>query len=121
MSIETRPLGDGEDPYLIIERSETFQDLRHRYRRFIFPMGAAFLVWYFLLIIAAGWFPDWMAVPVWGSVNRGMVFALSEFVTTFGIAWLYTRYANRNIDPEATELRLEFEALVASRDEEAGR
>ena len=57
MSGESRTMGAEEDPYLIIERSDMFQDLRHRYRRFIFPMGAAFLIWYFLLIIAAGWAP----------------------------------------------------------------
>lgn len=116
--LDTRTLGDGEDPYLIIERSDMFRDLRSRYRRFIFPMGAAFLTWYFLLIIAAGWFPEWMAEPVWGSINRGMVFALSEFATTFGIAWLYTRYADNNIDPEATLLKAEFDTLVAAQDME---
>ena len=117
MSSEARTLGDGEDPYLVIERSDMFQDLRTRYRRFIFPMGAAFLIWYFLLIIAAGWAPEWMATPVWGSINRGMIFALSEFATTFGIAWLYTRYADNNIDPEATQLKNEFDALVASQED----
>lgn len=106
-------LNQGEDPYLIVERSEMFRDLRHRYRRFIFPMGVVFLTYYFLLIIAAGWAREWMATPVWGSINVGMVFALSEFVTTFGIAWLYTKYADRNIDPESAQLKAEFDALVA--------
>jgi uncharacterized membrane protein (DUF485 family) len=43
-----------EDPYLVVERSPKFRDLRGRYRRFVFPMGAAFLIWYFLLMYAAG-------------------------------------------------------------------
>lgn len=117
MSGESRTMGAEEDPYLIIERSDMFQDLRHRYRRFIFPMGAAFLIWYFLLIIAAGWAPEWMAEPVWGSINRGTIFALSEFATTFGIAWLYTHYADNNIDPEATLLKNEYDALVAGEEQ----
>jgi uncharacterized membrane protein (DUF485 family) len=106
--------GQGDDPYLVIERTPMFQDLRHRYRIFIFPMGVVFLTYYFLLIIAAGWAPEWMATPVWGAVNIGMVFALSEFVTTFLIAWLYTRYADRAIDPEANLLKAEFDELVAA-------
>ena len=120
MSTTERPVpapGAGastEDPYLVVERSPKFRDLRGRYRRFVFPMGAAFLIWYFLLMYAAGWHREWMATPVWGSINIGMIFALSEFVTTFGIAWLYTWYADNNIDPERYELKAEVEMLQAA-------
>jgi uncharacterized membrane protein (DUF485 family) len=100
-----------EDPYLVVERSPKFRDLRGRYHRFIFPMGAAFLIWYFLLMYLAGWHRAWMATPVWGAINIGMIFALSEFATTFGIAFIYTRYADRNIDPGRHELRAEVEHL----------
>jgi uncharacterized membrane protein (DUF485 family) len=39
----------------------------------------------------------------------GLIMGLLQFVTTFGITWLYVRHANRNLDPLATELRDELE------------
>lgn len=104
-----------EDPYLVVERSPKFRDLRNRYRRFIFPMGAVFMVWYLLLIYCAGWQREWMAQPVFGAITVGYVFALLQFVSTFAIAILYTWYADNNIDPEATELKAEVERLDALR------
>lgn len=104
-----------EDPYLVVERSPKFRDLRNRYRRFIFPMGAVFMVWYLLLIYCAGWQREWMAQPVAGAITVGYVFALLQFVSTFAIAFLYTWYADNNIDPEATELKAEVERLDALR------
>lgn len=120
MSTTQRPVppsgvGPDEDPYLVVERSPKFRDLRSRYRRFIFPMGAFFLAYYFLLMYLAGWHRDLMATPVIGAVNVGTLLALSQFVTTFGIAWLYTRYADARIDPERYELKAEVETLQAAR------
>lgn len=121
MSTTARPTPGGgpesidlsENPYLVVERSAKFRDLRSRFRRFVFPMGVFFLGYYFLLMYMAGWHREWMATPVWGSINIGTVFALTQFVTTFLIAWLYTRYADRNIDPERYELKAEVEQLQA--------
>jgi uncharacterized membrane protein (DUF485 family) len=96
-----------EDPYLVVERSPKFRDLRSRYRRF--------MAWYLLLIYCAGWQRAWMAKPVFGSVTVGFVFALLQFISTFAIAIAYTRYADKNIDPEATELKAEVERLDALR------
>ena len=104
-----------DDPYLVVEQSPKFRDLRSRYRRFIFPMGALFMAWYLLLIYCAGWQRAWMATPVFGAITIGYIFALLQFVSTFAIAILYTRYADKNIDPEATELKAEVERLDALR------
>jgi uncharacterized membrane protein (DUF485 family) len=101
------------DPYLVVEQSARFRDLRHRYRRFIFPMGAVFMIWYLLLIYCAGWQREWMGQRVAGAITVGYVFALLQFVSTFGIAIFYTRYADKYIDPEATELKAEVERLDA--------
>jgi uncharacterized membrane protein (DUF485 family) len=104
-----------DDPYLVVEQSPKFRDLRSRYRRFIFPMGALFLGWYLLFIYCAGWQREWMATKVTGAITIGYVFALLQFVSTFLIAFLYTRYADNRIDPEATELKAEVERLDALR------
>jgi uncharacterized membrane protein (DUF485 family) len=104
-----------DDPYLVVEQSPKFRGLRSRYRRFIFPMGALFLGWYLLFIYCAGWQREWMATPVSGAITIGYIFALLQFVSTFLIAFLYTRYADNRIDPEATELKAEVERLDALR------
>jgi uncharacterized membrane protein (DUF485 family) len=104
-----------DDPYLVVEKSEKFQHLRHRYRAFIFPMGVLFMAWYLLLIYCAGWQREFMGTKLAGAITVGYVFALLQFVSTFAIAITYTKWADKYIDPEATELKAEVERLDAER------
>ncbi len=108
---ETLKVGGTPDPeaYLKAQRSPQFTELRTRYRGFAFPMTVAFLVWYFMFVFASVFAPAWMAQPVWGNVNRGVIFGLLQFVTTGLITWLYVRHANRKLDPLATEIREDLE------------
>lgn len=103
--------GGTPDPeaYVAAQRSPAFIELRKRYRGFAFPMTVAFLVWYFAFVFAAVFAPHWMAVPVWGNINRGIIFGLLQFVSTGLITWAYVRHANRKLDPLATEIREELE------------
>jgi uncharacterized membrane protein (DUF485 family) len=41
------------------------------------------------------------------------VFGILQFVSTFVIAWMYSRYADAKIDPVADRLRAELEAEAA--------
>jgi uncharacterized membrane protein (DUF485 family) len=43
-------------------------------------------------------------VQVWGPVNVGILFALSEFVVAWLIAFVYARVASRTFDPMAAEI-----------------
>jgi uncharacterized membrane protein (DUF485 family) len=86
-----------------------FQELRHRLRSFVFPMTAAFLGWYLLYVLLACYAPSFMATKLVGNINVGLVFGLLQFVSTFAITWAYVRYADRKLDPLATELRGELE------------
>ncbi len=97
------------EAYVRAQTSPQFVELRSRYRRFAFPMTAAFLIWYFAFVLTAVFAPGWMAQPVWGSVNRGIVFGLLQFVTTALITFLYVRHANTRLDPLAAEIRDEME------------
>jgi uncharacterized membrane protein (DUF485 family) len=45
---------------------------------------------------------------VWGHINRGLLFGLLEFVSTFGIAYVYSVRAEKEIDPLAAELLERF-------------
>jgi uncharacterized membrane protein (DUF485 family) len=39
-----------------------------------------------------------------GNLNVAFFFGILQFVSTFLIAYLYSRYANRRLDPLAAEL-----------------
>ena len=99
------------DAYLEMQKSPEFQELRHRYRGFAFPMTAAFLAWYFAFVFAAVFAPGWMGTPVPVFGNIGIVFGLLQFVTTGLITWAYVRHANNKLDPLATEIREEMEGV----------
>ncbi len=86
-----------------------FVELRRRLRTFVFPMTVVFLTWYFLYVLCSAFARDFMAHKLVGNINVGLVFGLLQFVTTFGIAYLYSRYANRRLDPLADKLRHEIE------------
>ena len=62
-----------------------FADLRRRFRSFVFPMTALFLVWYFLYVLLAAYAPDFMANKVFGNINVGLLLGLGQFVSTFAI------------------------------------
>ncbi|MCK0173053.1 DUF485 domain-containing protein [Mycobacterium sp. 852013-51886_SCH5428379] len=97
------------EQYLAMQASPEFQDLRHRLRRFVFPMSAAFLIWYASYVLLGAFAHDFMAIQVWGNINVGLLIGIGQFVTTFLITGIYVRYANRVIDPRATALREELE------------
>ncbi|RJL30470.1 DUF485 domain-containing protein [Bailinhaonella thermotolerans] len=82
-----------------------FAELRSRFRRFAFPMTVAFLLWYLLYVVLSAYARGFMSTKLFGNINVALVFGLLQFVTTFLIAWWYGRYAERRLDPLATELR----------------
>ena len=90
-----------------IQSSEKFQSLRRRHRRFVFPVLALALLWYLAYVLLAGYAPAFMATPVFGRVNIGLLIGLAQVVTTFVITMVYVSYANRRLDPLAAELRAE--------------
>ena len=86
-----------------------FQVLRHRLRSFVFPMTALFLGWYLLYVLLASYAPSFMAIKLFGNINVGLVFGLLQFVSTFLITFLYVRFADRKLDPLASQLRNDIE------------
>ena len=99
--------------YERFQGSAEFQELRRRFRRFAFPMTAAFLSWYLLYVVLSGWARGFMGTELVGSINVALVFGLLQFVSTFAIASLYSRHAERRLDPVADELRAEILAADA--------
>jgi len=95
--------------YERVQQGAEFQELRRRFRAFAFPATAAFLVWYLLYVVLSGWARDFMGTKVIGFINIALIFGLLQFVSTFLIAWQYSRHAERRLDPLADKLRAEVE------------
>lgn len=110
-----------ETDFVAIQREPRFQELRRRHRSFVFPLAVLFLLWYFLYVLLADYAHDFMSIKVWGSINVGLIFGLLQFVTTFGITTWYVSYANRKLDPIATEIRAEIEGPAAARSATSGQ
>ncbi|MEU9925615.1 DUF485 domain-containing protein [Streptomyces griseoluteus] len=116
-----RPRGEAEreiaeararDVYLAVQQSEAFQEVRSRYRRFVVPGAAAFLVWYVGYVVTATAAPGLMARPVIGAVNVGMLAGLGQFASTFLLTWAYARHARLRRDRPALELRWDTQELT---------
>ena len=103
-----------ETDYQRVQRSPEFQDLRRRFRNFVFPMTALFLAWYFLYVLLANYAPAFMSQRVSGNITVGLLFGLGQFVSTFVITMTYARWANQKQDAVAESLREHIEngALV---------
>jgi uncharacterized membrane protein (DUF485 family) len=99
--------------YLAVQAGPEFQELRTRLRRFVFPMTAFFLIWYATYVVLGAFAHDFMATPVWGNINVGLLVGLGQFVTTFVITGLYVRFANRELDPRAEAIRSQVKADLA--------
>jgi uncharacterized membrane protein (DUF485 family) len=106
---EGRDRAGSAETYLEVQRSPEFQKLRKALRSFVFPMTAAFFLWYLLYVVLSAYARDFMEVKIVGHINVALVFGLLQFVTTFLIAWWYARYAGRVLDPQADALKARVE------------
>ncbi|MGE7389079.1 DUF485 domain-containing protein [Streptomyces sp. NPDC004126] len=91
--------------YLEVQRSAAFQEVRGRYRRFVVPATAGFLLWYVAYVAAATAAPGFMARPVAGAVNVALLAGLGQFLSTFLLTWAYARHARLRRDRAALDLR----------------
>ena len=90
-----------------IENDSRFKDLHRRKALFLWGLMVFSVVFYFALPIGAAYMTDVFKVKVWGVINVGLLFALTEFVVAWGIAFFYSRKAS------------EFDALAAEINREA--
>ncbi|HEX8121336.1 MAG TPA: DUF485 domain-containing protein [Solirubrobacteraceae bacterium] len=81
------------------EESPEFQELVQRQRRFIVPATIFFLGWYLGFIILAGYAKDFMGRSIYEGFTVGYGLALTQFLMTWGLGWLYMRKASRDFDP----------------------
>jgi uncharacterized membrane protein (DUF485 family) len=88
-----------------LHASAEFQRLLKAKRNFVIPATIFFLVYYFALPLSNGLAPDLMNTKVIGKINLAYLFALSEFVMAWLLAYFYISRANKVFDPLAAAVR----------------
>jgi uncharacterized membrane protein (DUF485 family) len=78
-----------------IDSDPRFRELHDHKTRFLWGLMAFSVVYYFLLPIGAAYFADLYKVKVWGPINVGLLFALSQFLVAWGIAYYHARRASQ--------------------------
>ncbi|MEQ4300688.1 DUF485 domain-containing protein [Plantactinospora sp. B6F1] len=119
MSTDTpAPASAPADRYVAVQQSDEFVGLRKALRGFVFPMTVAFFLWYALYVILSAYARGFMRHELADNINVALVFGLLQFVSTFLIAWFYSRYAGRKLDPIADRIRAELNGVTDERKEE---
>ncbi|MFD2614232.1 DUF485 domain-containing protein [Paenibacillus gansuensis] len=88
-----------------IARSRSFKLLMRRKKRFLFPMTAFFLIFYFLLPVLTS-YTDVLNEPALGPISWAWVFAFAQFVMTWTLCIVYSRKAAR-FDEDVERIREE--------------
>ncbi|MFA5170334.1 MAG: DUF485 domain-containing protein [Sulfuriferula sp.] len=87
-----------------IDADPRFQALHRKKTFFLWSLMIFSIIYYFLLPVGAAYYTDIFKIKVWGPVNIGILFALSEFVVAWFIAVIYSRRANAEFDSMAQEI-----------------
>ncbi len=86
-----------------------FQVLHRKKQGFLAGLMIFSVVFYFMLPIGAAYFQDLFKVKVWGVVNVGLLFALTQFVVAWLVAFYYSRRAGSEFDRLAREIAADYE------------
>ncbi|MFE7135288.1 DUF485 domain-containing protein [Streptomyces sp. NPDC057638] len=105
----TRTAQPTTEDFVAMQRSPEFGELRHTYRSFAFPLTIAFIAWYLLYVLLSNYAGDFMGTQLFGNINVALVLGLAQFLTTFLIAWLYSRHAAAKLDPRADAIKARME------------
>jgi uncharacterized membrane protein (DUF485 family) len=106
--VTTEVPSSSTERYQEVQQSEEFGRLRHAVRSFVFPMTIAFFLWYALYVLLSAYARGFMSAKLVGNINVALVLGLLQFVSTFLIAWYYSRYAATRIDPLAEKIHAEL-------------
>ncbi len=87
-----------------IAKNPKFVELHHKKAAFLFGWWIFSLIFYFLLPIGAAYAPGLFKIKIIGVINFGYLFALSQFLVSWGISLYYARVAERDFDRLTREL-----------------
>ena len=98
-----------------INADPRFQALHSKKTFFLSGLMIFSVIFYFLLPLGAAYWPEVFKVKVWGVVNVAILFALTEFIVAWVIAFVYSRRANAQFDAMAMELIKDAEKIGAGK------
>ncbi len=78
-----------------IYASEDYRRLIQRKTRTVVVLTVFFVVYYFLLPVSVGTWPELMETKVWGNVSLAYAYAFSQFLMAWAVAFAYMRRAER--------------------------
>ncbi|ONN64964.1 hypothetical protein BTM36_19275 [Herbaspirillum sp. VT-16-41] len=68
---------------------EKIDAISRRQFRLVALLMAAFLGYYFLMLLGAAYFSTVFSIRIWGNINIGMLFTVSQYFMAGVIAWIY--------------------------------
>ncbi|MDH5176460.1 MAG: DUF485 domain-containing protein [Gammaproteobacteria bacterium] len=90
-----------------------FEALHRKKQGFLTGLMLFSVAFYFLLPVGAAYFQEVFRIRVWGVVNVGLLFALSEFGVAWLVAFIYSRRAGSEFDRLAREIATDYERVRA--------
>lgn len=106
---DDRPALPPTEEFVEMQQSEEFGELRRAHRSFAFPLTIGFIAWYLVYVLLSNYAGDFMGTKVGGNINVAFVLGLAQFLTTFLIAWWYSRHAAAKLDPKAEAIKSRME------------
>ncbi|MFD7297456.1 DUF485 domain-containing protein [Streptomyces sp. NPDC059897] len=97
------------EKFIEVQEGAEFGELRRAHRSFAFPLTIAFIAWYLVYVLLSNYAGDFMGTKVAGNINVAFVLGLGQFLTTFLIAWWYSRHAAAKLDPKAEAIKSRLE------------
>ncbi|EGG43919.1 MULTISPECIES: DUF485 domain-containing protein [Streptomyces] len=97
------------EEFTAVQQSAEFGELRRTHRSFAFPLTIAFIAWYLVYVLLSNYAGDFMGTKLFGNINVALVLGLAQFLTTFLIAWWYSRHAAAKLDPKADAIKARME------------
>lgn len=106
---EPTPRTPSTAEFVEVQQSAEFGELRSAHRSFAFPLTIAFIAWYLLYVLLSIYAGGFMDTKLIGNVNVALALGLAQFLTTFLIAWWYSRHAATKLDPKAAAIKSRME------------
>jgi len=76
-----------------IDADPRFRELHAKKSSFLWGLMIFSVIYYFLLPIGAAYFTDLFKIKLRGVINFGLIFAMSEFIVAWVIAFFYAKKA----------------------------
>lgn len=104
---------EAEAAYERIHATDEFARLKKAYLGFVVPATIAFMAWYLLYVLCSNYAPGLMNIRVVGNINVALIWGLLQFATTFGLAYWYSQYSAKRMDPTADALNDEYDEEIS--------